>query len=504
MAESEAAVSRGAVRQIAFYFLVVMLFYTLGTPGSNGLANIPIQYYLKDRLHFDAVQTASFNFVAGLPLYFGFLLGYLRDRWRPLGRGDLGYIVVAPPLIAAGYLWLAVSPLTYPGLVIATLLSATFGVLLGASIQGLMTQIAQRHAMAGRLSVVVMLTTNVPSIISPWAGGWLTAHRPPQFTFFVAALMALAVSAAAFWRPRAVFANGGVAPTWSDLSPRGAGLPATGASAQPAYDAAVQAPAAGDAGPAQRAASAGAAQPASRALPLDGSEPERRSAALGHADPVSRAVGPDQAEPASRTLSLGALGALLRHPALIFPVAIMFFWNFSPGWGTPLFYYLTNSVGFSPEQYGSFGSIQNGAMVVFTLVYLLLCRRLRLIRLLWLGTVLGVIGAPLLLIIHGWPAAVFVAVFTGGANSIAVSAYTDLLMRACPRTLEGTVFMLGSGMFALAGACSDVFGSWLFKQGGFGLALLVTAIVTGLILPMLPFLPGRLVNYRDGEAVASG
>jgi hypothetical protein len=59
--------------------------------------------------------------------------------------------------------------------------------------------------------------------------------------------------------------------------------------------------------------------------------------------------------------------------------------------------------------------------------------------------------------------------------------------------------MLGSGMFALAGACSDIFGSWLFKQGGFGLALLVTAIVTGLILPILPLLPRELIRHRDGE-----
>src|SRR5579871_230007 len=203
----EEIVSRSAVRQIAFYFLLVMLFYSLGTPGSSGLATIPIQFYLKDRLHFRPEQMATFNFFAGMPLYVGFLLGYLRDRWQPLKKGDLGYLILTPPLIAAGYLWLAFSPLTYTGLVVATILSTAFGVLLGASIQGLMTQVAQRNAMAGRLSVVVMLTTNLPGIISPWAGGWLTDHRPPQFTFFLAAVMALTVSVAALWRPIAVFAK---------------------------------------------------------------------------------------------------------------------------------------------------------------------------------------------------------------------------------------------------------------------------------------------------------
>ncbi len=393
-----------------------MLFYTLGTPGSNGLANIPIQFYLKDRLNFSAPQTATFNFIAGLPLYVGFLLGYVRDRWRPFGKGDLGYLVMTPPLIAAGYLWLAFSPLTYPGLVIATVLSTIFGVLLGASIQGMLTQIAQRDAMAGRLAVVIMLTTNIPSIIAPWAGGWLTEHRTPQFTFLIAAVVVMGVTAASFWRPAAVFAT------------------ATKSTA-----------------------------------------------------------------PALDIRSFRALLPLLRKPSLYLPVIIMFLWNFSPGWTTPLLYYLTNTVKLSSEQYGNFGAIQNAAMVVFTLVYLVLCRRLRLVWLLWLGTVLGVIGAPLLLIIHRWPEAVFVALFTGAANAIAVSAYFDLLIRACPPKMEGTVFMLGSAMFALAGACSDVVGSKLFERGGFGLALLVTAIMTALVLPMVALLPRHLIDYRDGE-----
>jgi MFS family permease len=418
-------VSRRAVQQIALYFLLVMLFYTLGTPGSNGLANIPIQYYLKDRLRFDPVQTASFNFITGLPLYVGFALGYLRDRWRPFGKGDLGYLLLTPPLIAAGYLWLALSPLTYNGLVIATLLSTAFGVLLGAAIQGLMTEVAQRNAMAGRLSVVVMLTTNLPSIISPAAGGWLTEHRPPQFTFFLAAVMALTVTVAALWRPKAVFAK---------------------------------------------------------------VQTDTRSAAD---------VG-----------SFQTLRTLLRHPTIArsvyLPAIIMFLWSFSPGWGTPLFYYLTNTVKFSPEQYGNFGSIQNATTFLVAFFYLVLCRRFRLIGLLWLGTVLGVVGAPLVLIIHGWPAAVFVAVFTGGANSIAVSAYYDLLIRACPKHLEGAVFMLSAGMYALAGTCSDVFGSWLYDRGGFGLALFVTALLTAAVLPCLPFLPRHLVIYRDGELHGPG
>jgi Na+/melibiose symporter-like transporter len=412
----EEVVSRRDVRRIALYFLIMMLFYSLGTPGSNGLAYIPIQYFMKDRLHFDAVQTANFNFITGAPLYIGFVLGYLRDRWRPFGKGDLGYLFLTPPLVAAGYLWLALRPLTYNSLVIATLLSTAFGVLLGAAIQGLMTEVAQRNAMAGRLAVVVMLTTNLPSVIAPWAGGWLTDHRPPQFTFFLTAVLMMVVTATAFWKPRSVFAT------------------AT----------------------------------------------EERAYQVGGG-------------------SVRALLALMRHPSLYLPALIMFLWNFAPGWNTPLLYYLTNTAKYSAEDFGNFQAIQNIAIIGFAICYLPLCRRVRLITLLWWGTILGTVAAPLLLLIHNRSQGVLIAVLTGGTTSIALSAYYDLLMRACPKALEGAIFMLGAGMLALANQSSDVFGSWLYNRGGFGLALFVGAVLTALILPLLPFLPRHLVDYPDGE-----
>jgi len=417
-------ISKKAIRQIAMYFLLVMLFYILGTPGPSSIAYIPIQFYLKDRLHYTPEQTSKFFFWANAPLYIGFFFGYLRDRWKPFGKGDRWYLFVSPLAISAGYFWLALRPITYSGLLFATFLSTGFGVLLGATIQGLMTQVAQRHAMAGRLSVIVMVTTNVPSIISPSAGGWLSDHRTPQFTFYLASALALVVTVLTLWRPHAVFSH----------------------------------------------------------------------------EQESDKENSDATNKSSLNIkSVHEILKQLRKPSLYLPAAIMFLWNFSPGWGTPLAYYMTNSVKLTVEQYGTFGSIQNFTMFIVAGFYLLLCRRFKLKRLLWLGTFLGVLGAPLLLLIHGWGAAVAVAIFVGTANSIAISAYYDLLMRACPKSLEAAMFMLGAGMFALASASSDVFGSWLFDRGGFGLALLVTAILTALVLPLLPLLPRYLVEYRDGE-----
>src|SRR5262249_17531328 len=146
-------------------------------------------------------------------------------------------------------------------------------------------------------------STKLPSILAPWAGGWLSAHRPPQFTFFVAAVLALAVTFVSFWQPKQVYT-------------------------------------------------------------------------IAHGDTV----------PTLNIRSLRALKELMRHPALYLPALIMFLWNFSPGWNTPILFYMTNTVKLTQEQYGGFGSIINITMFLVTGAYLLLCRRFRLIYLLWLGT----------------------------------------------------------------------------------------------------------------------
>jgi hypothetical protein len=77
------------------------------------------------------------------------------------------------------------------------------------------------------------------------------------------------------------------------------------------------------------------------------------------------------------------------------------------------------------------------------------------------------------------------------------AAYWDLLIRACPKGLEGTAYMLAvSGVFIATGG-GDLFGSWLYLRGGFGLAIAATTIASALILPILPTIPREVES--DGE-----
>lgn len=196
-----------------------------------------------------------------------------------------------------------------------------------------------------------------------------------------------------------------------------------------------------------------------------------------------------------------ALRRLLRHRAVYLPAAIIFLWDFAPGWGTPLFYYLTNGVHLSEAQYGTTQSLVSLGNVIAALAYAFLCRQFRLRPLLIVGTILGVLGAPAFLLIHGVAMANAISLVAGLSCGVAVGAYYDLLTRCCPKELEGVASMLFASALTIAADTSDLFGSWLYEKGGFGLALGVSTACTALILPVLFLIPRSITAPPEGETL---
>jgi hypothetical protein len=137
--------------------------------------------------------------------------------------------------------------------------------------------------------------------------------------------------------------------------------------------------------------------------------------------------------------------------------------------------------------------------VVAALLYPLLCTRFRFKPLLNLGTFLGVIGGPAFLLIHTVGQANVVSFLAGASCGIALAAYYDLLVRCCPKELEGVAFMLTMAMFTLASDASDIFGSWLYEKGGFALALAISTAGTALIFIPIAFLPKAISEPQEGE-----
>jgi MFS family permease len=181
------------------------------------------------------------------------------------------------------------------------------------------------------------------------------------------------------------------------------------------------------------------------------------------------------------------------------PVAIiLLLYNFSPGWGTSLFYYLTSTVHLSSEAFGVCRAVQYGGILIATGFYGAACRRLPLQRLLTLAIAVNILPGFLYLLVRGTPGAIAVSALIGLVSGFATVAVFDLLMRCCPPGLEGSATALGHSAFGLAGALGDMLGAGVYARGGFAVCLAMDAVATALILPMLRRLPEDVMSATDG------
>jgi hypothetical protein len=72
-------------------------------------------------------------------------------------------------------------------------------------------------------------------------------------------------------------------------------------------------------------------------------------------------------------------------------------------------------------------------------------------------------------------------------------------MRFCPPGLEGSGTALGHSAFGLAGAFGDVLGATVYAHGGFVVCIILDAVATALILPLLRRLPDAVMSVTDSE-----
>src|SRR5258708_22232848 len=183
------------------YFAILNIAVGLGSP--LGIAAIPINYFLKDRLHLSPVRLAIFLAIASIPVCAGFAFGFIRDRWRSARWGDRQYLFACGLVAAGGYLWLGSTTIDYLKLLSLVFVVVIAYVMIFSSAEALMTGVAQAYGMTGRLSVVFSFGYFTPAVISALAGGWLVAHASVSGTFLIAGVVTIAIAMQAFWRLKA-------------------------------------------------------------------------------------------------------------------------------------------------------------------------------------------------------------------------------------------------------------------------------------------------------------
>jgi hypothetical protein len=106
-----------------------------------------------------------------------------------------------------------------------------------------------------------------------------------------------------------------------------------------------------------------------------------------------------------------------------------------------------------------------------------------------------------LLFVPSASAVLLAAVPIGLMGGVATAAFMDLLIRSCPKGLQGTMMMLSWSMYALAQNFGNLLGTDLYEHhGGFLACVIATTLVYALMLPMLLFVPKALIAHPDGVA----
>lgn len=193
-------------------------------------------------------------------------------------------------------------------------------------------------------------------------------------------------------------------------------------------------------------------------------------------------------------------GAMRRCRPLWIAAAFVFLDQLSPGFGTPLFFYQTDTLKFSSQFIGNLGLVAGVAGLLGTLLYGVLCGRVPLSRLLAAGIVLSALGSLLYLGYHSHRAAIGIEAANAFLSVAVEIALMDLAARATPRGSEALCYSLLMSAFNLAAAVSDVFGSWLYDKQHLPLPDLIwiNAVTSALPLLGLPLIPRALMAKPDG------
>ena len=194
------------------------------------------------------------------------------------------------------------------------------------------------------------------------------------------------------------------------------------------------------------------------------------------------------------------LKRLVRHWPIYPAMLIWLLWNFAPGSATPLQYHLQNALHASDAQWGLWNAIFAASFIPTFIVYGILCRKFALKTLLVWGTVIAIPQMVPLIFIHSVTGALIAAVPIGLMGGIATGAYLDLIMRSCPKGLQGTTLMLASSLYFVVSRSGDLLGTHLYDHfGSFDVCVIAITVVYALMLPAILLVPKGLIATADGQ-----
>ncbi len=186
-----------------------------------------------------------------------------------------------------------------------------------------------------------------------------------------------------------------------------------------------------------------------------------------------------------------SLVAASKSAKLYLVALFLFLYSFAPGFGTPLYYFMTDDLKFSQSYIGILGAIASAGWIAGALAHRALLRGMSSKALLNLSIVLGTLSAASFLLLADPVTAAIVTFANGAALMIATIASLTLAADYCPERAEGFAFAGLMSIMNLAELFSTTIGAWLYDDvfgGRLGPLIVVSAATTAVTLVLVPLL----------------
>jgi MFS family permease len=177
----------------------------------------------------------------------------------------------------------------------------------------------------------------------------------------------------------------------------------------------------------------------------------------------------------------------------------LFLYYLNPGFGLPLYYYMTDTLRFSQDFIGILGAINSIGWIAGALFYKRFLDGRTSRWLLNFSVVIGTFTTAAFLLLSNPPSAALINFFSGVAGMIAFVATLSLAADYCPKRAEGFAFAALMSLLNLASALSNNIGSFLYEHAfhnRLGPLIVVSAASTAVILVLIPLL--RLGDEPSG------
>ncbi len=181
----------------------------------------------------------------------------------------------------------------------------------------------------------------------------------------------------------------------------------------------------------------------------------------------------------------------------------LFVYRFSPGFGTPLYYRMTDELKFSQGFIGILSSIGSAGWILGAILYHRYLPDMTSKRLLNWSVIVGVLSTLVFLFMVGPISAVWINFVNGLATAIVYVASISIAVDFCPQGSEGFAFAILMSIDNLSQTLSDNAGAFMYEHlfnNRINPLILVSAAFTAVAFVLIPML--KLGDKKQGQPVA--